>query len=496
MTAKSETHGVIFARGDFEYSLYLALARGQKESGGKSTFGLKIDTSKELATDRDAARYRSCCMIERGCFNYRWPFNEFCLHVDNLKTAEPPVSNAGRSVGEQREPSSNLSRCICPKGCGHAVGRKTTTTPVGSFSLLSFVKEGVLYQVLRLAPRCQSSKTARTAELTLTIESPMRLQSFSRLNQGDNQEEVTLGKCEDHDACLSAFLPTSSAKEGSTVHWQAELFQMDVGNPENTSTPVPLKCLEGPHDSKKDHCFKTGDDFDSLPRFKADLSSLDIRDTYVFVARYRISESTAGNAGNSPSEPLHQNIADFVLNGEVGAPGTGPMWQSIFNCTQEYMDCVSELCEGSVVGRCLEKILGVDVVPATIPGIPPATPPGPSPESLSGRPPQETILFQPKPSPSLPSTTPRTSDVTLVTLPPFKPSSSPTETVCDQRATSATPPEEMNPSSTQTRLLPDPANVAKPSPASKHTPALPQASPLALVSNMFLKANVDLKSLL
>jgi hypothetical protein len=51
MTTPSDEHGIIFARGDFEYSLYLALARGQKERGGKSSFGLKVASSDEFATD-------------------------------------------------------------------------------------------------------------------------------------------------------------------------------------------------------------------------------------------------------------------------------------------------------------------------------------------------------------------------------------------------------------------------------------------------------------
>lgn len=52
MTAPSKDHGLVFARGDFEYSLYLALARGQKKSGGKSAFGLKLEISDEFASDR------------------------------------------------------------------------------------------------------------------------------------------------------------------------------------------------------------------------------------------------------------------------------------------------------------------------------------------------------------------------------------------------------------------------------------------------------------
>ena len=50
MTAPSEKHGILFARGDFEYSLYLSLARGQREKGGKSVFGLQVAAPEKSAS--------------------------------------------------------------------------------------------------------------------------------------------------------------------------------------------------------------------------------------------------------------------------------------------------------------------------------------------------------------------------------------------------------------------------------------------------------------
>jgi hypothetical protein len=49
MTARSDKHGIVFARGDFEYSLYLSLARGQRDRGGKSAFGLQVDLAEQPA---------------------------------------------------------------------------------------------------------------------------------------------------------------------------------------------------------------------------------------------------------------------------------------------------------------------------------------------------------------------------------------------------------------------------------------------------------------
>ena len=52
MTVPSKDHGLVFVRGDFEYSLYLSLARAHKTSGGSSAFGLKLETSDEYVRDR------------------------------------------------------------------------------------------------------------------------------------------------------------------------------------------------------------------------------------------------------------------------------------------------------------------------------------------------------------------------------------------------------------------------------------------------------------
>jgi hypothetical protein len=50
MTARSDKHGILFARGDFEYSLYLSLARGQRERGEKSAFGLQVTVPEQSAS--------------------------------------------------------------------------------------------------------------------------------------------------------------------------------------------------------------------------------------------------------------------------------------------------------------------------------------------------------------------------------------------------------------------------------------------------------------
>ena len=235
--------------------------------------------------------------------------------------------------------------------------------PVGTFAMVSFIMGGVLYQVLRLDPRHQQvgSESTDKAELILTIEGPMRLQSFCRLNQPCKGEEVVLSECEKHpdSACLLGTL------DKSIIHWQANLFHFDLstGGP---GTPVPLKHLKDDKE-KRDHCFKTDDGLESLPRFQAELEEMDTKSCHVFVAAFRLVDEAAPEYSNPMKIPPHQVIHDFVRFGSSHARGTASMWRSIFSERQEYLDCISEVCEESIVGRCLEKILSVDTVPAVVP---------------------------------------------------------------------------------------------------------------------------------
>ncbi|KAK4102630.1 hypothetical protein N658DRAFT_495342, partial [Parathielavia hyrcaniae] len=112
MTARSDRHGIVFARGDFEYSLYLSLARGQRDRGGKSAFGLQV--AEPDPSEEPRPHYVLGPIIERGCYNYRWPYTAFCLHV--VDRSQPFT-----------EPSKT-----------------------GTCSMLSFVRNGVVYQLLRI----------------------------------------------------------------------------------------------------------------------------------------------------------------------------------------------------------------------------------------------------------------------------------------------------------------------------------------------------------
>jgi hypothetical protein len=103
LSKPSKSKGLIIARGHFSTSLYASLSRSQIDFGSPSTFGLEVTrcpfaydpkgeylTQDEIVADSEAAKKKAASngssfrlgrMIDRGCFNYRWPVTEYYLDL-------------------------------------------------------------------------------------------------------------------------------------------------------------------------------------------------------------------------------------------------------------------------------------------------------------------------------------------------------------------------------------------------------------------------------
>jgi hypothetical protein len=111
------------ARGHFATSLYASLSRSQIEFGGPSTFGLEVSrcpyafdpegkviteqdvknepTNKKVLGARNGSSYRLGSMIDRGCFNYRWPVTEYYLDLHPDQRAVEHEKKAHRQKTEE-----------------------------------------------------------------------------------------------------------------------------------------------------------------------------------------------------------------------------------------------------------------------------------------------------------------------------------------------------------------------------------------------------------
>lgn len=95
MSSKDEEEGIIFATSGLENTYRSSLDHAQRHSGGggKAIFGLRIAVDQEPFHKVDlkdrGSRLKLGQMTERGCFNYRWPYNEYALLSNDGHDAEP-----------------------------------------------------------------------------------------------------------------------------------------------------------------------------------------------------------------------------------------------------------------------------------------------------------------------------------------------------------------------------------------------------------------------
>jgi hypothetical protein len=352
MTARSKTCGIVFARGDFDYSLYSCLARAQRKIGGKSTFGLKLacnqpkyigdtreaktatiktlnkaaetvhevlwtqvaDTSKEIqSTDAPGSSFRLGPMIDRGCFNYRWPFNEYVLLMNEEEEKE-----------------------------------------VGTCTFFSFVKDGILYQVLRLEQVCRQQAQVcyffpPISKIALTVGGTIRFRSFQSLYSSVPDKGKTPDIDHDSGRLWRCDGPNSFRLE-------AKVFQLCN---DGQYIDLPLTKYHSEVNATSGSCVYVTRP--NLPEAKKGYKN----QTATFVAAFRLRDEKV--EAEFPPVPSSEEIYDYVgidqsINNKLNN-ATGAMWETIFLEKEDKTNSASELSEVSLIARCLERVLQVDLTP-------------------------------------------------------------------------------------------------------------------------------------
>ncbi|KAI0382257.1 hypothetical protein F5Y04DRAFT_51599 [Hypomontagnella monticulosa] len=315
MSAKDDEKGVIFAYGDFERTYYSSLARAQRQNGGQATFGLGIAPNQEPFHDAEDPKDRGSNlklgqMLERGCFNYRWPFNEYALQL-NEEGSDP------------RE--------------------------VGTCARVSFVKDDILYQVIRLEQGCRLEAdvchySPWKGQVILSIGGLIKFGALSTDIAYTEHERGVL----DSD-CLSII--------GSANQLDIRVHQLS-GDSYDT---LPLQIPKGKGDN-------TGGKYPGPYYVYANLPTekqTDFRDRHItFIAEYRLRQT--GTPPRWPEIPTSEDIHGYLGIDPYSEKATGVMWETIFLQREEKSNYFSELSEVNLVGRCVEKILTVDLVPVTL----------------------------------------------------------------------------------------------------------------------------------
>jgi hypothetical protein len=127
LSRPSKKTGLIMVRGHFATSLYASLSRSQIDFGGPSTFGLEVTrsiyaydsagveiTQDDIANETEVSKRKAAkngssfqlgTMIDRGCFNYRWPVTEYYL---DLHEDQEAIETAKRKELEDKQAKENI----------------------------------------------------------------------------------------------------------------------------------------------------------------------------------------------------------------------------------------------------------------------------------------------------------------------------------------------------------------------------------------------------
>ncbi|KAI0438685.1 hypothetical protein F4803DRAFT_554809 [Xylaria telfairii] len=379
-SAPSKEHGLIFARGAFSGSPY-AISGAQTEYGGSAAFGLRLARDQvpyvhSLSEwNEQGSSFRLGEMIERGCFNYRWPLNESALLFNRGRKGNIPDIQAG----------------YCTR--------------------LSYFKNGVCYQVIRLEQRSWidiediDHLPRPDDQVVLDIGGSISFQllenmtgTSDEMNGSNNHiKDRSSGKCfrivdEKLKIGLEARVYQMSADGSHTISLDlTPSSNQDIG--EIRQYPRSAQPSGSSFNSSKFTPQARGNSIPSVVD-KRTIDETSVHMVYRAIAKLqKPSKENGGYTNRSEtfiaairlihgldatedsedlavpsSEDMHEGVwvepvrPNCVL--EWDSQATGIMWGTILQSRDLRPDSMSEFTEISLMGRCLEKILQVDLVPA------------------------------------------------------------------------------------------------------------------------------------
>jgi len=304
-TSPSPLCGFVSARGDYEDSAASIVARAQRISGGRATFGIKLVEPGGGAPEETSGAYERGLMVERGCFNFRWPLNRYTLE----------------KYGE----------------------------PVGSYSVLSFVKDKTLYQVMRL----EASPPPDVGPAT-----------FEALTGDENMLTITVGGIFQLDCACSGlrasgydYTVRSRCTSGHLMTFENDVLpDLQLG----MKVWIDGKAAQAPQQI-------------NISKGRASMHHevkllLSPGSSRVIVAAFVLQKRKA----TSCHLPSSREIYEYIGVSADSTNGTSIPWRKFYASKPLGQDVTTALPEAYLLARCLEKILTANSLPVcgTGPGPP------------------------------------------------------------------------------------------------------------------------------
>ncbi|GAB1319395.1 hypothetical protein MFIFM68171_09605 [Madurella fahalii] len=408
LAARSQKHGIICVRGYRSTSLYGTLAQTQGEFGGPSSFGLEVSAHKPLyrpfeettacSSTEFSSSFRPGKLTERGCFNYRWPLYEYALFHNDAD------SDDGAMNGDDLIAGSTLSGISSNTTLGaeeDSYTRDKPDTVAGTYTLFSFVKDGVFHQVLRLEQDTDlNSNSGDARQIVLTVGGNMWFRTFHEAT--DLRKEIVNRQRQEGHRQRDKRPKDHSSKDTyrvEVVHAvnDNDRLKMEIVvsfvNPNGSLEPLKLRRSNNEMDS----------DPESVPAYNAcwHIPQGEQSSVLTFIATFRLSEYSEGSremnddkrteddtgigAGKRPkrkyeieemgdklnkTQLLHDKtitsnrIRNYVAADIHHVNAIGDLWLTVFVGRElQELESGSLLTDANLVGRCLERILQVEMFP-------------------------------------------------------------------------------------------------------------------------------------
>ncbi|KAN0098168.1 hypothetical protein V8E51_013831 [Hyaloscypha variabilis] len=406
LSQPSRVKGLLMARGHFATSLYASLSRSQLDFDGPSTFGLEVSrwpyaynphseenqgitqvrnvnksTNVDVLGSEKGSSFRLGSMLDRGCFNYRWPVTEYYLDLHpNYDAIER--ENENRRAERKEDRLSNAHNASQP-------------VHVGTCQMLSCAKDNIFYQVLRIeemrAPVHDDYDASFPPEsqIVLTIGGPVWFQSF---NDGGHELRAGVGtmmrraffrkaknKTHNDDDDEQKIIDDSGPEPVETLrYWdnsqggrglEAKVYQLEDGEYK------PVYMTKSPIEAENGLDYTDGRT--SLTVYNAVIKLGDVDRprhfgkapaprSATFLAAIRLFEGDEREDYWRPSAlPTSRDLYNYVGVNPSCFHATGAMWERIVLDQRTAADPVLDPSVFNMIGRSLEKILQVDIIPAT-----------------------------------------------------------------------------------------------------------------------------------
>jgi hypothetical protein len=197
--------GLVQAQGSFSTSLYASLSRMQIDFGGPATFGLEIARTENAYNPQggeaglQGSTFNLGTMIERGCFNHRWPFNEYYL---------------------------DLHEKLGINGHDTPAEKYLQDTHVGTCQMFSFTQDRMFYQILRIEEGSVEVQVSDSrdffsgeSQVVLTMGGPVWFRSFDEDDLRDKElEQVRSTACPKKKNIVQRYLVTLQKYRGCFYH--------------------------------------------------------------------------------------------------------------------------------------------------------------------------------------------------------------------------------------------------------------------------------------